>query len=142
MTRCLPGAIHQTVLHLQIEPVGDLVLRVAGQLHHVEDIQALIQPLGDRRLAKVVERTVLYVGFRQNLVINGIEDAPTGRNNPNNTGPVATCEKLIIGKGGKDELASVGWNGLIDDVRIYDRTLTDGEILWLSGETEPRPKPF
>jgi len=76
------------------------------------------------------------------LYVNGIEDTPTGRNNPNNTGSVSTCEKLIIGKGGKDEIASVGWDGLIDDVRIYDRALTDGEILWLSGETEPRPKPF
>ena len=95
MTRCLPGAIHQTALHLQIEPVGGLVLRVAGQLHHVEDIQALIQPPGDRRLAKVVERTVLYVGFRQNLVINGIEDAPTGRNNPNNTGPVLLTSNIV-----------------------------------------------
>ncbi len=66
----------------------------------------------------------------------------TGRINANNTGPVSTCEKLIIGRGGKDELPNVGWDGLVDDVRIYQQALTDGEILWLNGETEPRPRPF
>jgi len=36
--------------------------------------------------------------------------------------------KLLIGKGGKDEAADKGWNGLIDDVRVYDFALTDAEI--------------
>ena len=32
--------------------------------------------------------------------------------------------------------------GQIDDLRIYDRTLTQEEIAWLSGRTEPFDKPF
>jgi len=32
--------------------------------------------------------------------------------------------------------------GLIDDVRIYDRALTQEEIAWLAGRTEPFDKPF
>ena len=32
--------------------------------------------------------------------------------------------------------------GLIDDVRVYDKALSEGEILWLAGATEPVAKPF
>ncbi len=32
--------------------------------------------------------------------------------------------------------------GLIDDVRIYDRALTQEEVAWLAGRTEPFDKPF
>jgi len=32
--------------------------------------------------------------------------------------------------------------GLIDDVRIYDRALTQEEIAWLAGRTKPFDKPF
>jgi hypothetical protein len=32
--------------------------------------------------------------------------------------------------------------GLIDDVRVYGRALSEGEILWLAGKTVPVPKPF
>jgi len=34
------------------------------------------------------------------------------------------------------------FNGLIDDVRIYDRALSEGEILGLTGRTAPMAKPF
>ena len=61
--------------------------------------------------------------------VNGVEDTPSGRNNPNNTGPVSECTKLLIGKGGKDEDATEGWDGLIDDVRIYDHVLSEVELL-------------
>jgi len=74
--------------------------------------------------------------------VNGREDTPTGRNNPNNGGTVSQCENLIIGKGGKDEGANAGWDGLIDDVRIYNRVLSSAEIAWLGGVTEPFDKPF
>jgi hypothetical protein len=32
--------------------------------------------------------------------------------------------------------------GLLDDVRIYDRALTQEEIAWLAGRTKPFDKPF
>ncbi len=32
--------------------------------------------------------------------------------------------------------------GLIDDVRVYDRALSEGELLWLAGQTTPVAKPF
>jgi hypothetical protein len=76
------------------------------------------------------------------LYIDGMEDMPTGRNNANNTGPVSTCEKLIIGKGGKDIVNSAGWDGLIDEVRIYGRALAAEEAMWLAGRTQPVYKPL
>ena len=51
-------------------------------------------------------------------------------------------QKLIVGKGGRNEGASDGWDGLIDDVRIYDRALSDAEIGLLAGRTKPVDKPF
>ncbi len=32
--------------------------------------------------------------------------------------------------------------GLIDDVRVYDKALSEGELLWLAGQTAPVAKPF
>jgi len=60
--------------------------------------------------------------------VNGVEDMPSGRNGPNNAGTVSGCTKLIIGKGAKDEGATAGWDGLIDDVRIYNKLLTADDI--------------
>jgi hypothetical protein len=34
------------------------------------------------------------------------------------------------------------FSGLIDDVRVYDRALSEAEILWLSGHTAPKHKPL
>jgi hypothetical protein len=34
------------------------------------------------------------------------------------------------------------FQGMIDDVRIYNRVLTPAEIAWLAGRTEPFDKPF
>jgi len=34
------------------------------------------------------------------------------------------------------------FNGLLDDVRIYDRVLPQEEIRWLAGKTKPIDKPF
>lgn len=33
-------------------------------------------------------------------------------------------------------------SGLLDDVRLYDRALSEEEIAWLAGWTEPFDKPF
>ena len=34
------------------------------------------------------------------------------------------------------------FSGLIDDVRVYNRALSEAEILWLAGQTAPVAKPF
>ena len=75
--------------------------------------------------------------------VNGVEDEVSGRNTPNNTGTTSEITSLIIGKGGKD--ASNGWNGLIDEVRIFDTALTAEEIqavmLGVGGESASSPVP-
>jgi len=76
------------------------------------------------------------------LYLDGMEDMLSGRSNANNTGPVSTCEKLIIGKGGKDIVNSAGWDGLIDELRIYGRALSAEEVMGLAGRTEPVHKPL
>jgi len=58
--------------------------------------------------------------------INGEEDEPSGRNGPNNAGVQSGVVKLIIGQGAKD--SGGGWDGFIDDVRIYNTALTQVEI--------------
>ncbi|MHC4229639.1 MAG: LamG domain-containing protein [Planctomycetota bacterium] len=60
--------------------------------------------------------------------VNAVEDTPSGRNGANNAGIVSGCTKLIIGKGSKDQASDAGWDGLIDDVRIYKRALSQPEI--------------
>ena len=34
------------------------------------------------------------------------------------------------------------WDGLLDDIRIYGRPLSDGEVAGLAGQTKPLAKPF
>ncbi len=64
-------------------------------------------------------------GQQLRFYINGVLDVPTD-NQPATTGTTTGCTKLIIGAGGKD--AGGGWDGLIDDVRIYNKVLTAEEI--------------
>ena len=64
-------------------------------------------------------------GQQLKFYINGVLDVPTD-NQPATTGTITGCTKLVIGAGSKD--AGGGWDGLIDDVRIYDRVLTAEEI--------------
>jgi hypothetical protein len=63
--------------------------------------------------------------------IDGQEDTPTGRD-PNTVGTITGVVALIVGKGGKDQNADQSWDGLIDDVRIYNYALSDGEIAYLA----------
>jgi len=44
--------------------------------------------------------------------------------------------------GWSSDAANDFMEGMIDDGRIYDRTLTPAEIAWLAGSTEPMAKPF
>jgi len=69
--------------------------------------------------------------------IDGLEDTPTGTD-PNTTGTITGVTELIVGKGGKDENADQGWDGLIDDVRIYDYPLSDKEVLYLANDGAPK----
>ncbi|MHC4191644.1 MAG: LamG domain-containing protein, partial [Planctomycetota bacterium] len=41
-----------------------------------------------------------------------------------------------------DTNASDFYNGAVDDARIYDYPLSEGEVAWLAGKTEPFDKPF
>ncbi|MHC4695104.1 MAG: LamG domain-containing protein [Planctomycetota bacterium] len=61
--------------------------------------------------------------------VNGVEDTPTGRGNANAGGTSQHNTTFIVGRGGKDDGATEGWDGLIDDVRIYKRVLTQQEII-------------
>jgi len=45
------------------------------------------------------------------------------------------------------QIGCYGWrefyfNGLIDDLQVYDRALSGGEVLWLAGRTAPQSLPF
>ena len=76
---------------------------------------------------------------KQYLYIDGIaEDSSQG--NVGGSMDIEAGEKLCIGA------TSVGhateWNGLIDDVRIYNRALSQGEILSLAARTAGNPSPF
>jgi len=53
--------------------------------------------------------------------------------------PSSADEPLFIGN---SPTATRHFEGLIDEVRIYSRGLTLGEIAWLAGRTEPFEGPF
>jgi hypothetical protein len=65
-------------------------------------------------------------GEQLKFYVNGVLDTPLANDAPRDvsTSDVTT---LIVGQGGKD--AGGGWDGLIDDVRIYDHALSEVEIL-------------
>jgi hypothetical protein len=60
-----------------------------------------------------------------------------------NTGTISGNTTLIIGQGGKD--GTSGWNGLIDDVRIFKSALTDAQVadllLFTSADAASLPIP-
>ncbi len=61
--------------------------------------------------------------------VDGVEDTPTGKTEPNlASGVITGCTKLIVGKGGKDQGTNAGWKGMIDDVRIYNIVLAAADI--------------
>ena len=70
--------------------------------------------------------------------INGVEDSPTGTDDPGEIdSTISGCTKLIIGKGGQDVAETSGWMGLIDDVRIYNIALdAEGITQIMRGEAE------
>jgi hypothetical protein len=65
-------------------------------------------------------------GEQLKFYVNGVEDTPLANGAPRDVS-TADVTILIVGQGGKD--AGGGWDGLIDDVRIYDHVLSEVEIL-------------
>jgi hypothetical protein len=63
-----------------------------------------------------------------NFYINGML---SGTANQHSGTPVAGVGNVSIGNGTPAERIDVGWDGLIDEVRIYDRVLTTDEITLL-----------
>jgi hypothetical protein len=66
------------------------------------------------------------------LYVNGVLDTPTSDKGPV-TGYLTTQTRIMLGKGGKDSAADAGWDGRIDDVRVYARALSEGEARYLAG---------
>jgi hypothetical protein len=61
--------------------------------------------------------------------INGQKDTPTFIS-PARSGSITGMTTLNIGRGAKfNDGSGGGWNGVIDDYRIYNRKLSDNEIL-------------
>ena len=63
------------------------------------------------------------------LYINGTLNTPSFIQ-PVISGTLSNVDKLIVGRGGKDR--NRGWDGLIDDVRLYNKVLSVREIADLS----------
>jgi predicted outer membrane repeat protein len=79
-------------------------------------------------------------GEQLKLYINGVLDTPTA-NEPALSGVLFGYNMVLIGRGGKygqPETDAMGWDGLIDDVRIYNYALSGDEIRRLLCEKPPR----
>ncbi|MHC4743333.1 MAG: LamG domain-containing protein, partial [Planctomycetota bacterium] len=70
----------------------------------------------------------------QKLYINGALDTPT-EDDGHFTGTTSGYDILMVGQGGKFGSDAAGWNGLIDDVRIYSYALSQNEVVSAMGET-------
>jgi hypothetical protein len=71
-------------------------------------------------------------GTGTDLYINGVMDVKSF-DGTNRTGLTAGYTKLLVGKGSKDTAADAGWDGRIDDVRVYDYRLSEGNVRYLAG---------
>ncbi len=80
-------------------------------------------------------------GEQLKLYIDGVLDTPTA-NRPGTYGVTTGATKLIVGKGGKGNVANGGWNGLIDDVQIYNYALSATEIATVKAGGAIAPKPM
>jgi len=65
------------------------------------------------------------------LYIDGTATTPTF-NSSATSGTLTSNTTLLLGRGGKD--ANSSWNGLLDELRIYNRVLTQAEITQLGQE--------
>lgn len=75
--------------------------------------------------------TVTYDGTKVKMFINGILDSET-----NTTGALANFSNALLQIGYSDN--GFDWfNGKLDDIRIYNRALTNAEVLQLYNEEKP-----
>jgi len=72
------------------------------------------------------------------LYLDGLDDSQT-TTDPDTFNIVANVDVNIGRRGTNNDRV---FPGSLDDVRIYDRVLTQEEIAWLSGRTKPFDKPF
>ncbi|MHC4355514.1 MAG: LamG domain-containing protein, partial [Planctomycetota bacterium] len=73
------------------------------------------------------------------LYLNGMDDTrPTTDADP--VFNITAAEDVSIGR--RPSIDDRYFIGQIDDVRIYDRALTQEDVTWLSGRIEPFDKPF
>jgi hypothetical protein len=72
-------------------------------------------------------------GVGSTLYVDGVEDYPAHHDNVE-TGGLSGYTKIIAGKGAKDAAADAGWDGRIEDVRVYDAALSYGQVRTLAGE--------
>ena len=72
------------------------------------------------------------------LYIDGKPNAPTWRHQAR-TGTLAGWTKMLVGKGSQETSDRGSWRGLIDDVRIYDRALSEGEVMGIYLGDAPGP---
>jgi hypothetical protein len=66
------------------------------------------------------------------LYVNGALDIPSSDKGPV-SGTLTGYTRILLGKGGKDSAADAGWDGRIDDVRVYGKALSEGEARYLAG---------
>ena len=74
---------------------------------------------------------VWELGSPVQLYIDGVLDTPTDVSGSMTTA-LSAVDRLWVGRASKFENGESGWQGLIDDFRIYGRVLADSEILQLA----------
>ena len=72
------------------------------------------------------------------MYIDGALDTPTS-NEAAQTGTLTAMTKFIVGKGGKGAVDS-GWDGLIDELKIFNRELTPEQVALLFNSGTPNDK--
>jgi len=65
-------------------------------------------------------------GEAAKLYINGVLDTPTAEDDIIG-GTTTGYTTVIVGRGGKED-AGGSWDGLVDDVRVYDAALTPAQV--------------
>ncbi|MHC4741964.1 MAG: LamG domain-containing protein, partial [Planctomycetota bacterium] len=73
------------------------------------------------------------------LYIDGVEDT-TGAIQATLVGRTWGYDVVMVGKGSKDTASDTGWNGLVDDVQIYNYALSEAEINTVKGGGAIPPK--
>jgi hypothetical protein len=72
-------------------------------------------------------------GVGLKLYLDGVLDE-TGWLGNIRGGVISGMDRFIVGRGGKDGGTSKSWDGMVDEVRIYDCALSYGEIRYLAGQ--------